>query len=84
LTENKLLPALCKLLNDSEADVRTRTLDSMIGWIHKISLDKINNVVYPSLKSLAQDSNNNVKVSLSKLLGIMSKHFGENITSNKL
>jgi len=68
-----LLPNLCKLIGDSEADVRSQTLQSMCKWIEKISIEKIVAVVIPSLKNLSNDSNNNVKLSLSKLLGVMCK-----------
>jgi len=56
----------------------------MCEWVGKISVDKINSVIIPSIKNLSNDSNNNVKLALSKLMGVMCKLVGEEATSNKL
>jgi len=56
----------------------------MCEWVSKISVDKINSVIIPSIKNLSNDSNNNVKLALSKLMGVMCKLVGEEATSNKL
>jgi hypothetical protein len=84
LTEAKLLPNLCKLITDSESEVRSQTLKSMCQWIHKISTDKISTVIIPAIKNLANDANNNVKLALSRLLGVLCKVCGEEVTANKL
>jgi len=64
--------------------VRSHTLKSMCEWVGKISVDKINGVIIPSIKNLSNDSNNNVKLALSKLMGVTCKLVGEEATSNKL
>jgi len=79
-----LIPNLCKLVTDSESEVRSQTLKSMCQWINKISVDKISTVIIPSIKNLSNDSNNNVKLALSRLLGVLCKVCGEEITTNKL
>lgn len=84
LTETKLLPNLCKLITDSESEVRSQTLKSMCIWINKISVEKISSVIIPAIKNLANDANNNVKLALSKLLGVLCKVCGEEVTANKL
>jgi len=84
LTETKLLPNLCKLITDSESEVRAQTLKSMSVWINKISVEKISSVIIPAIKNLANDANNFVKLALSKLLGVLCKVCGEEVTANKL
>lgn len=84
MTETKLLPHLCKLITDPESEVRSQTLKSMCQWIQKISVEKISTVIIPAIKNLANDSNHNVKLELSKLLGVLCKVCGEEVTANKL
>lgn len=64
--------------------MRAQTLISMCSWIEKISLEKVSALVIPALKNSASDSNNNVKLALAKLLGVMSASCGEELTANKL
>jgi len=73
LTEDRLLPNVNKLLNDPEAQVRSITLNYMCEWIHRVNQEKVSNVIYNSIRLMSSDSNNNVKLKLAKLIGIMAR-----------
>jgi len=56
----------------------------MCEWIGRVNEDKINSLIYASIRLMSSDTNNNVKLKLAVLLGIMAKTLGTEFTTNKL
>lgn len=56
----------------------------MCDWIHRVNQDKITAIIYNSIRLMSSDSNNNVKLKLAKLIGIMAKTLGADFTKDKL
>jgi len=56
----------------------------MCEWIHRVNQDKITAIIYNSIRLMSSDSNNNVKLKLAKLIGIMAKTLGADFTKDKL
>lgn len=72
------------MLIDSESNIRTQTLDSMMEYVEHISIKCLNKKITPALERLIEDNSVNVKISLAKLIGIMSKLGSEELIENTL
>ena len=73
---NELVPTLSNLIKDSETEVKISALKSLNLLIAKISSDKIQACVIPSLRGLNNESSKEVKANVGESFGPIAKIIG--------
>lgn len=73
---NELVPTLSNLIKDSETEVKISALKSLNLLISKISSDKIQACVIPSLRGLNNESSKEVKANVGESFGPIAKIIG--------
>ena len=73
---NELVPTLSNLIKDSETEVKISALKSLNMLIPKISSDKIQACVIPSLRGLNNESSKEVKANVGESFGPIAKIIG--------
>ena len=73
---NELVPTLSNLIKDSETEVKISALKSLNMLISKISSDKIQACVIPSLRGLNNESSKEVKANVGESFGPIAKIIG--------
>lgn len=86
IVENSLVQTFVQLLRDIEPKVKSSALDSLKIILHTFGRDKIQNLIFPAVSSIASDpaANSTVRINASDVVIEMSKLIGREFTSTHL
>ena len=86
IIENSLVQTFVQLLRDIEPKVKSSALDSLSTILHTFARDKIQNLIFPAVSSIASDpaANASVRKNAAGVVIQMSKLIGREFTSTRL
>lgn len=86
IIENSLVQTFVQLLRDIEPMVKSSALDSLSTILHTFARDKIQNLIFPAVSSIASDpaANESVRKNAADVVIQMSKSIGREFTSTRL
>jgi serine/threonine-protein phosphatase 2A regulatory subunit A len=86
IIENSLVQTFVQLLRDIEPKVKSSALDSLSTILHTFARDKIQNLIFPAVSSIASDpaANESVRKNAADVVIQMSKSIGREFTLTRL
>lgn len=84
ITDNNLIQTFTLLLNDNEFEVKLAAINNISTCIHNISVEKIINLVLPTLQNVYPEGNALFRAGTATALCEMSSEVGRETTMSKI
>lgn len=84
ITDNNLIQTFCLLLNDSEFEVKLAAIHSIEKCIQIISMEKITNLMLPTLQNAYPDGTAQFKAGTATAISAISECVGKDMTIQKI